>query len=151
MRLPSYALPAVLTVACVGSSDADARLFSAINRGYYEGAAIALREGASATARDVNGNTALHNAAAGNRIEIAILLIEAGARVDARRGLPLGGMEETPLMWAAKQKSFGVAAVLLENGASRESFLFYGDAIAFARESGRQEIAEFIRTHKGRR
>ena len=148
MRAVGSVLLAVLSVACTTSSDVDMRLFSSINTGYYEGAAAALKAGANPNARDVDGNTPLHNAGAFNRIEIARLLIESGARVDARRGLPLLGMAETPLMWAAKHKSIGTARVLLEKGASRDAFLFYGSAAEFARSSGDPEMAEFIAAWK---
>lgn len=131
-------------IACSSSRLPDQQLFTAINTGYYQGAVAALTAGASPNAKDVDGNTALHNAAAFNRIDIASLLTDAGASVDARRGLPFLGMAETPLMWAAKHNSFGVAKLLLERGASRGAFLFYGTAAGFARASGRTEMSEFI-------
>ena len=61
--------------------------------------------------------TALHVAAARNNPDIATLLIEAGANVNAR----IPGDGSTPLHWAAAERALETAAALLAAGADMEA------------------------------
>jgi ankyrin repeat protein len=71
----------------------------------------------TATLEDEHSKTPLHWAAEKNRVEVARLLIEAGAPLD--RETTWGA---TPLEWAANVGSHEVAAVLLEHTTGRPSF-----------------------------
>ena len=61
--------------------------------------------------------TALHVAAARNRLDITTLLIEAGANVDAR----IPGDGSTPLHWAAAERALETTGALLAAGADVEA------------------------------
>lgn len=78
-------------------------------------------------------NTLLHQitglserACPGNAADLAQLLINHGARVDARENLRRG---ETPLIYAVRMNNVEVAEVLLENGANVEKTGRYNGSI----------------------
>lgn len=66
------------------STEEDLRLISASERGDARGVERLLEQDASVDARDESGRTALIAAAYGNRLDVAGLLIEAGADVNAK-------------------------------------------------------------------
>jgi hypothetical protein len=70
---------------------------------------------------DVNGNTPLHSAAANGHIEIARLLLQNGADVNAKEN---DGY--TPLHYAAFQGHVDILHLLVENGADLEAQNKYG-------------------------
>jgi ankyrin repeat protein len=64
--------------------EADLRLISASGRGDVRAVERLLEQDASVDARDESGRTALIAAAYGNRLDVAGLLVEAGADVNAK-------------------------------------------------------------------
>ena len=73
---------------------------------------LLLDAGADVHARDKDGYTPLHRAAASDRDDLAALLIAHGADVDAR-----SDEDRTPLHFAAEQGHTAVVELLLEKGA----------------------------------
>lgn len=87
--------------------------FEAIRRGDASAVARLLEERPDlARAVGAHGKTGLHWAAEHDRVDIARLLVDAGADLDARTS-----WGATPLAWAATMGSNGVPHVLLESGA----------------------------------
>src|SRR5271170_5323045 len=86
-------------------------------------------------------NHALHACIAlGNSVDVARLLVEAGADVNATAA---GGY--TPLHLAASQPSREIVALLLESGANRETRCDQGKTPAdYARERGHTEVAALL-------
>jgi len=91
----------------------DEKLFKAARTGDLKGARSALRQGANPTARAERGHTPLHAAALEGHAEVAGLLIDSGADVNARTS----GTKSTPLHSAAGGGHAEVARLLLEHGA----------------------------------
>ncbi|HEY4091324.1 MAG TPA: ankyrin repeat domain-containing protein [Luteibacter sp.] len=71
-----------------------------------------LSNGASATATDAEGNTALHGAVLSAEPMVAAMLLDAGAAVDA-----VNAAGETPLAIACRAANWALARFLLEHGA----------------------------------
>jgi ankyrin repeat protein len=86
-------------------------------------------------------NHALHACIAlGNSVDVARLLVEAGADVNASAA---GGY--TPLHLAASQGSREIVALLLESGANRETRCDQGKTAAdYARERGHFQVAAIL-------
>ena len=83
--------------------------------------ALLLDSGAKVDVRDKKfGNTALYMAAWKENVEVATLLIEKGANVNAVRWSRTG-RNTTPLMTAAFRGDKDVAALLIENGADLDA------------------------------
>ena len=87
MRLASVALPLVALAACGGGdggrADGDpSDLVLAAARGDAAGVRRLLADGASVDARASNGRTAVTAAALGDHVDVATVLVDAGADVD---------------------------------------------------------------------
>jgi ankyrin repeat protein len=96
-----------------------------------------------ALSRDEHGATALNYAAANGHTEVASVLIEYGADVDARdeRGM-------TPLHWAAKENQVGMVEFLLSHRASPDAKDEFGQtALDIAKSQGSREIAHLLQEH----
>jgi ankyrin repeat protein len=78
-------------------------------------ATLLLARGADVNAADSYGMTALAWAATAGRADVARVLLDHGAEVDAHSH---PGLEETPLMHAASQGKTDVVRILLERGAN---------------------------------
>lgn len=88
----------------------ESKLVSDVQYGRYEEVEAALLGGTSRdlTLKDDNGCTLLHWAAINNRVNIAQLLLDRGARVD----IAGGALEETPLQWCCRSKGYGYTYML---------------------------------------
>ena len=91
-------------------------------------------------ARNREQNTALHAALAGKGdLQVVRLLIEAGARPDARAGKGV-----TPLHLAASRGSLEAITLLVEAGARPEAMEDGRTPADLARERGHPEVAEHL-------
>ena len=127
---------------------------SGLSEGHFQVARLLLGSGASAAHRDGHGNTALGEAASANDVDIARLLIDNGADLNARevqytpldraavrgpdvaillvaRGAEVNEPEtitkETPLHAAAACGYIEVVRVLLQHGANTEAVDQFGN------------------------
>jgi ankyrin repeat protein len=102
--------------------------------------AVLLEAGAKLDATDFNGWTPLHRAAHAGYVDFVRLLIEHGAKVDARTQI-----DElyTPLMEAASAGHAQVVNLLLANGADKELTDIIGcTARMIAERNGHREVAQ---------
>ena len=95
------------------AADADEQLIDAVNRGDAAAVEAALAAGADPNAIGANGFTALCMAAHDGDLDVARLLLDGGANVNAAR--PESGY--TALHFAAERGHVGVARLLLDRGA----------------------------------
>lgn len=139
----------------LGSLDGTPLHFAVQNQN-VEAAKMLLAKQADATARSGAGLTPLHSVAAAdgnNALQMAKMLIEAGAKVDAA-GTEDGDLPGwTPLHIAVFHKRPEIAALLLEKSADPNLFLpaQLGNertALNIAMSGGVSEIVELLLTHK---
>jgi len=96
--------------------------------------------GEDVNAKDANGNTPIHSAAAYGRVDLIKELIGKGAKVDSRNHY-----QDTPLHWAAIKNHPSVAKVLIENGADVNAGNKDGARpLHLAVFYGHQEVAELL-------
>jgi uncharacterized protein len=118
----------------------DLRLISASERGDVRAVERLLEQDASVDARDESGRTALITAAYGNRLDVAKLLVEAGADVNAK-------VETQQSAYLISTSEVGDDPRLLEltlrNGANVRSLDSYnGTGLIRAAERGHVRIVE---------
>lgn len=88
------------------------RIFDAVRLGDTVGLSGLLKQGADLETRNESNNTSLHYALVQGRVKAALLLVEAGAPIDAQ-----GDTMRTPLMLALALDINPVAEALLKKGA----------------------------------
>ena len=135
-------------VGCATPPSAPAlALWDAVELGRIEVVRQHLAAGTDVNDRGgITGLTALHQAAFHGHAEIAALLIEAGADVNAasRRG-------ETPLHSTVYWEHREVAALLLANGAAVNAKLENGQTpLDWAVQLGASDMAKFFRSQGGK-
>lgn len=136
--LLEFLLIVFLAVGCGKASKATQKLFDAVVKGNIEQVKAALSEGADINYKDKReGNTPLIWAAHGGHIEIARLLIQKGADVNAVTSS--GG---TPLIYAAKFGNVEIVKLLLETGAKMDAREDGKSAVEWARTYGKDEIVK---------
>ena len=101
---------AVLVVGCGGPSAPDISIHDAAHTGNIEAVKKHLASGADLNTKDSEGGTPLHHAAWNGHKEVAELLIEKGAVVNAL------GVNGTPLDWAIFRNHTEAAALLRKHG-----------------------------------
>ena len=127
----------------IRSNDQDAPLLvSAVRDGDVEAVRSLLRQGADANAAEGDGLSTLHWAARSGEPEIAKILLDAGATVDARTR----NGAYTPVHEASKAGNALVARVLLEAGADPAARTTTGGAtpLHFAAISGSAAAVEVL-------
>ena len=124
MRRWRLLLPVLMALsgpACAATSDADARLRSAADRGDGRAVRIALDDGAHIDARDGQGRTALLIATHGNHVDAARVLVEAGADVNAKDAI-----QDSPYLYAGARGLNEILELTLAHGANLKSTNRYG-------------------------
>lgn len=101
----------------------DTALIDAAQRGDAGAVARLLGEGASVGARDATDRTALHFAVEGNHVAAAVVLIEAGADVNASDG---ASIDHTPYLMAGARGYLEILTPMLSHGADLTSTNGYG-------------------------
>ena len=111
-----------------------------------ESAGWLIANGAEVNARDENGWTPLHTAAAREAPEVAKLLIERGADVNARDPI-----DSTPLHGAAVVNALDVAKLLIANGAEVNAQETDGATpVDYAREHSHDAMRELLEKRGGK-
>ncbi|KAI8494515.1 positive regulation of extrinsic apoptotic signaling pathway via death domain receptors protein [Branchiostoma belcheri] len=117
------------------------KLCDAAIRGDEKTATKLLQQGVDVNCRVSGvGNTPLHKAASGGHVDVAELLLKAGAQVDSRNKF-----EYTPLHYAAEEGHVGVAELLLKAGAQVDSRDRFGNTpLHNAASGGHVGVAELL-------
>lgn len=84
-------------------------------------------------------DTPLHYATGGGYVDTMVVLIEAGADVNA-----MDNYGKRPLHWAAETGHADAARVLIENGANPQPWSNFGTPLEEARERGYDEVVVVI-------
>lgn len=105
-----------------------------------------LRDGIDVDVRDQESWTALMFAALNGHLEVATILIQAGANVNARS---FGGFTgTTPLMVASSQGHLDLVRLLIDRGADVKPIgPLGGTAVAFAAFQGHLQIVRMLVDH----
>jgi ankyrin repeat protein len=90
----------------------------------------------------IPSNTALHAAIAGKAAEVAQVLIQKGADVNA-----VDSHGHTPIQAAAFEGNQEIARMLIENGADVTVNAGFGSAVAIAKQRGHKDFMELLRQH----
>ncbi len=126
-----------MALALLALAPADTPISEAVRRGDADAVRTLLRDGADVNASAGDGMTALHWAADAGEVEIANILIDAGANVDAVTRLG----DYTPLHLASRQGSASLIEALLEAGASPNSNSTAGGSSALHFAAGAGSVA----------
>ena len=129
----------------LGSLFPDQAFFDACHSGNLLLFSLRLVEGININGSTSDGHTALMMATEGGQFQIARLLIEVGADVNARRGGAGDLSGWTALMSAARRGQLEIARLLIENGARVDCATVIGcTALMVAAENGALKVVEFL-------
>ena len=145
-KITSIILALAITVmlgTVVHSQSATDDLFAAVEKNDIQKVRFLLPLGADVNAKDPYANmTPLMMAAYDGYTEIAKLLIEKGAAVNAKGGVD---MDMTPLVYAASQDRVDTVKLLIDNGANVNVKTKYGwTPLFFAASRGKVDIAKLL-------
>jgi len=141
-RLP---LAALLVVAVVSSAAGESAqpLIDAVKTGNHEAVRALLKQPGALGRTELDGTTALHWAIRADDLDMARVLLRAGADAKAatREGI-------TPLMLAAVNGSLPAVELLLEAGADANAVLPEGETVLMtAARTGRPEVLDALLRH----
>ena len=137
-------LVALAALATMAAAPAESPVADAAQRGDVEQVRSLLRSGADPNAAQADGMTALHWAAMNDEVEIAEVLLYAGAT--HRATTRLGGYQ--PLHLAARSGHERVTRVLLEAGADPNAFTTTGvTAVHFAAQADAPSVIAVLAEH----
>ena len=123
-RLGSWWMIVLLSVACLAAQGSDLRLTEAASRGDRKAVRSLLKEQVDVNLAQGDGATALHWAAHWNDLEMAALLIGAGANVNAANDYGV-----TPLSEACTNRSDALVTKLLTAGADASATQWTGETV----------------------
>jgi len=128
----------------LGAGGTDAPVAEAAQRGDVEAVRTLLRDGADPNGAQPDGMTALHWAAVHDQVEVAQVLLYAGATL--KTTTRLGGY--TPLHLAGRAGNVAVTRALLEAGADPNAYTATGvTAMHFAAEANASDVIEVLLMH----
>lgn len=138
----ALAITAMLGTVVHSQSSTD-DLFVAVEKNDIQKVGVLLPLGADVNAKDPYANmTPLMMAAYDGYTEIAKLLIEKGAQVNAKGGVD---MDMTPLIYAASQDQLDMVKLLMDKGANVNVKTKYGwTPLFFAASRGKVDIAKLF-------
>ena len=144
-RFPVALAAMVLSLGLAAASPApEAPVADAAAKGDVEAVRTLLRQGEDANTAQPDGMTALHWAAQRNQVEVAEVLLYAGATL--RPMTRMGGY--TPLHLAARSGNTEVARTLLEAGADPDFYTATGvTALHFAAQANVPELVSALVEH----
>ena len=143
MNRRAIVLRVLIALCAVGASAQTANLFEIVDTGSFEAVQAAIRAGADVNARDMADRTPVMWACFAQRYDVALLLVAAGADINAQDG-PFG---QTALMWAIMYcEAPNEIIKILEIGADARLKDKKGrTALDYARENWRFEGTEAMR------
>ena len=124
MQLRLTLATALIVTAAYGATLTDTRLLDAVKSENLAAVKSALAKGASVSAADPDGSTALHWAAQRNQDEIVAALLAAGAKVDVKTRFNV-----TPLSLAAQNGNAKMIGRMLDAGADANGTSVEGQTI----------------------
>ena len=138
--LGGYWLTAVLSVTSLAAANSDLRLVEAVEAQAEEAARALLQEDVDVNAAQPDGATALHWAAHWDNLDLAGLLIGAGADVTATNDLGV-----PPLSLACANGSLAMVETLLGAGANPSAALSTGEtALMAAAHTGKVDVVSAL-------
>ena len=141
-------LPALLAVlvtvsGCYPTDNQPKTLHMAAFKGNMKPAKGFINNGTSVNAKGPDGESPLHFAVNGDKIDMAEYLLDNGADVNST-----GGSGSTPLHSAAWKGHPAIAKLLITRGANVNAVNQMGKTpLDWATEQGNTEVAELIRSH----
>lgn len=143
-RLGRWLVAPLLSVASLAANHSDLRLVDAVEKQDKASVRSLLSEKIDVNVRQPDGATALAWAARWDDLEIAHLLIDAGANVNAANDYGV-----TPLWLACGNGSAAMVDVLLRSGADPNAALLSGEtALMAATEAGSLEAVKLLLAQK---
>jgi len=138
--LAAFTLTAAVALAADPVTPLDARLFAAAASGEVAVVQELLARGASVSARDEHGGTALMAATHANQVETAALLVAAGSDVNAK-----DDRQDSPYLFAGAEGRLAILKITLAAGADLKSTnRFGGTALIPACEKGHLENVKVL-------
>jgi ankyrin repeat protein len=115
-------------------------LFEAVDTGDFKGVEILLKQKPSLEQKNKQGETPLMKAVYNHNNEISVLLIQAGADVNAQ-----DKMLNSPFLYAGAEGNLEIVKLALDHGASFEIYNRYGGtALIPAAERGHLEVVKLL-------
>jgi ankyrin repeat protein len=140
-RLGAILIGLLCITALVSASVVDSRLSTAAMNGDKVSVQTLLKQGVDVNASQGDGSTALHWAADREDLEMAEMLIKAGANVNAKTRLG----DITPLLMAAKTGNPAIVGLLIKSGANVNATTTSGTTpLMLAAASGQSEAVRLL-------